>query len=106
MSPLLIEILTVHSQGSLRLVSAEGVGCSALVDPGLVEGAVDDGEGGAVLPHLDLHLAGVLQDLALEVPGDLRLGVAGKPALEPGSLALLQSDLLHLSDELGSLLSF
>ena len=99
-------ILTVDCQGPLGLVGAEGVGGPALVHPGLVEGAVDDGEGGAVLPHLDLHLAGVLQDLALEVPGDLRLGVAGKPALEPGPLALLQSDLLHLSDELGSLLSF
>ena len=99
-------ILTVHGQRSLRLVSAKGVGSSALVHPGLVEGAVDDGEGGAVLPHLDLHLAGVLQDLALEVPGDLRPGVAGKPALEPRSLTLLQSHLLHLSDELRGLLSF
>ena len=106
MSLLLIEILTVHSQRSLRLVSAEGVGSSALVHPGLVEGAVDDGEGGAVLPHLDLHLAGVLEDLALVVPGHLRPGIPSKAALEPGSLALLQSDLLHLSDELRSLLSF
>ena len=106
MSALFSEILTVHSQRSLGLVRAESIGGSALIHPRLGEGAVDDGEGGAVVPHLDLHLAGVLQDLALVVPGHLRLGISSKPALEPGSLAFLQSHLLHLADKLGSLLGF
>ena len=98
-------ILTVDCQRSLGLVHAESVGGATLVHAGVLEGAVDDGEGGGVLPHFDLDLAGVLEDLSLSVPGDLRLGVSSKPALEPGPLALLQANLLHLSDELRSLLS-
>ena len=99
-------ILTVDCQRSLGLVHAESVGGATLVHAGVLEGAVDDGEGGGVLPHFDLDLAGVLEDLSLSVPGDLRLGVSSKPALEPGPLALLQANLLHLSDELRGLLSF
>lgn len=98
-------ILTIDCQRALGLVHAEGVGSPTLVHAGVLECAVDDGEGGGVFPHFDLDLAGVLEDLPLEVPGDLGLGISSEATLKSRPLALLQTNLLHFSDELWSLLS-
>jgi hypothetical protein len=54
--------------------------------------------------YLNLNILGVLELLALEVPGDLRLGVAGEHGLETASHPLLQPHLLDFTDEFRRLL--
>ena len=55
--------------------------------------------------YLDDHVGGLLYGLAIVVPGDLGLGVAGEPGLEAGPHSVLHAHLLDLTDELGGLLS-
>ena len=48
--------LTVDGEAGTALVAALIVDRPALVDAGHVKAAVDQGEGGAVLPQLDLNI--------------------------------------------------
>lgn len=48
--------LTVDGEAGTTLVVALVVNCPALIDAGHVETAVNQGEGGAVLPQLDLDI--------------------------------------------------
>ena len=95
--------LTVDGEAGTALVAALIVDRPALVDAGHVEAAVDQGERGAVLPQLDLHVLRVLHLLPVEPPSDFRLWVSGKARFKLSSHSFLDPDLFDLPDELGRL---
>ena len=98
-----MDSLTVDGEARTTLVVALVVHRSALVDAGHVKAAVNQGEGGAVLPQLDLDILWVLHLLSVKPPGDLRLRVTSETSLKFASHPFFDPDLFNLPDELGRL---
>ena len=92
-------ILTVDSEAGATLIAAQVVDSPALVDSSNFEATVNEGQRRAVLPHLDLNALGVLQLLAVECPGDVRLWVSSKASLKLAPHPLLDTDFLDFSDK-------
>jgi len=95
----------VNRQARPRLVLSEVADRLTLVVARHVESAVDQRQRRPVVANLDLDVLGVLEQLALEVPADLWLGVAGEQRLELGPHALLDPHLLGFANEFRSLFS-